>query len=352
MGFVMYHTFIAHRMKSIISDELLFDYFANRVTALQREQIANWMREPANEEQFFRCLHEWECQKPQYSVDLDERLALYQDFLNGKPSLTESVRVSDPLSVSFSSGFFQRWPLWMAASLLLVLGIGGWFFYDPLFYQTITTNYGETRSLYLPDGSKVALNANSSLRWPRFGFGTNSRNVQLSGEAKFAVTHLRNNQRFVVKTAKGVEVVVLGTEFTVFARSRETKVVLEKGKVVVQYPTATKQTQKLTLKPGDLVSFDQTGKPKRGTTSHPRDFAAWQQHQFVFDNTSLNEVSQLLSEIYNVQVFINDEELSAQTLTGSFHANSPDELLQAIANVMNINVVRHNEKIILTDTNQ
>ena len=337
-------------MKSIVTDELLFDYFAGRVTALQREQIADWMRGPGHEEQFYRCLDTWERRKPQYMAHLADGLSNYQAYLSGNLSAPDPARFSEPLVVR-SRGFFRTWPLWMAASALLILGLGGWFFRDALLNQTVATAYGETRSLRLAEGSRVVLNANSSLRWPRFGFGTQSRDVHLTGEATFDVTHLPDHQRFVVKTAKGVDIVVLGTEFSVFSRPRETKVVLAKGKVVVQYPTLTRQTRQLTLRPGDLVTFDTDGQPKRATTPKPRDFAAWQQQQFIFNNTSLDEVGQLLTETYGVQVFITGPELGKQTLTGSFHADSPDELLQAISSVMGINVVRQNEKIVLTDNN-
>ena len=97
------------------------------------------------------------------------------------------------------------------------------------------TAFGETRTVTLTDGSQVTLNANSSLRVPRFGFGKRTRDVTLLGEADFSIKHLPDDQRFVVQTDKNFEVVVLGTEFLVNTREKGTKVVLNKGKVRLLY---------------------------------------------------------------------------------------------------------------------
>ncbi|MEZ0608888.1 FecR family protein [Fibrella sp. WM1] len=346
-------------MNTTVSHELLFDYFAGRVTALQRETIADWLRDPANEETFYRCLDEWERRKPQYIANLTDALPTYRAFLEqtqppAAAVVPEAVAPTAPFQAVRRSWFSRNGLI--AASLTLVLLASGWLLRDHLLYQTIQTAYGETRSLQLADGSTVVLNANSSLRVPRFGFGKaiwgeKSRHVQLTGEANFAVVHTPDDQRFVVHTAKGLDVVVLGTEFTVFARPRETKVVLAKGKVLVNYPTSARRTEQLTLKPGDVVALDSGGRLQRATTPKPRDYAAWQRHEFIFNNTSLRDVGQLLTDNYGLQVRIVGDDLARQTITGSFHAENADELLQAISDVLGINVVRHDQQVVLNDNN-
>ncbi|GAB4025556.1 FecR family protein [Spirosoma koreense] len=336
-------------MKPIVSQELLFDYFAGRVTSLQRQLIADWLRDPANEEIFYRYLDEWERQKLQYMVDATDALPRYRAFLHHEQPAAEPT-VAPPNPPARST--FRNWlRVIQAASVVLLIGLIGWLCRDLIQYRTVTTTYGETRLLHLADGSKVMLNANSSLRVPRFGFSNRKREVLLTGEANFTVSHTPDDQRFVVHTIKGLDVVVLGTEFTVFTRPRQTKVVLAKGKVLVSYRASARQTGQLMLKPGDLVTLDNRGRLNRTTTAQPRDFAAWQQHRFVFDKTTLQEVGQLLTENYGIQVQINGEGLAQQTLTGSFHAKTADELLQAISEVMSINVVRHDDQVILSDNN-
>ncbi|GAB3991072.1 hypothetical protein GCM10028807_20150 [Spirosoma daeguense] len=338
-------------MNESINKQRLFDYFAGKATTLEKQQIDEWCRDPINEEQFYNWLDEWELSHLQYTASQPVALERYHSFLfagqpnDNQPIVADSDKVTErPRSVL---NRLSWWGWAVAASLLIMLGLFG--FREQLLNQTYTTEYGETRSLTLADGSKVVLNANSSLRVPRFGFGSHGRDVHLSGEANFSVIHTIDDQQFIVHTAKGVNVVVLGTEFTVFTRPRETKVVLAKGKVLVNYPTATQQIGQLMLKPGDLITLDGRGRLKRSTTHQPSDHAAWQRNQFVFDHTTLQQVGQLLTENYGIHVQINGDTLSHQTLTGSFHAETADELLQAISEVLGINVVRHDDQVVLTD---
>ncbi|MBD2704055.1 FecR domain-containing protein [Spirosoma sp. BT702] len=338
-------------MNESINKQRLFDYFAGKATALEKQQIDEWCRDPTNEEQFYNWLDEWEQSHLQYAANQSVKLEKYHSFLfAGQPNTNQSTVTESDKTPEPSRSFLNRLPWWslaVAASLLITLGIFG--FQEQLMNQTYTTTYGETQSLTLADGSKVVLNANSSLRVPRFGFGTHRRDVHLAGEANFSVIHTPDDQQFIVHTTKGVNVVVLGTEFTVFTRPRETKVVLAKGKVLVNYPTATQQIGQLMLKPGDLITLDGRGRLKRSTTRQPSDHAAWQRNQFVFDHTTLRDVGQLLTENYGIHVQINGDTLAHQTLTGSFHAENADELLQAISEVLGINVVRHDDQVVLTD---
>ncbi len=111
----------------------------------------------------------------------------------------------------------------------------GWFSRDSILYKTFETGYGKTTQIYLEDGSSVALNANSRLKIPRFGFYGDVRNVILDGEAEFSVSHTIDHKRFVVKTSDTFQVEVLGTQFSVFARPRGTKVALSHGKIRIDY---------------------------------------------------------------------------------------------------------------------
>ncbi|GAB3691483.1 FecR family protein [Spirosoma flavus] len=337
-------------MNESINKQRLFDYFAGKATTLEKQQIDEWCRDPTNEEQFYNWLDEWEQSHLQYTANQPVALEKYHTFLVADQANNQFIAADSGKTSERSRSLLNRLPWWgwaVAASLLITLGLVG--FQEQVLNQTYTTAYGETQSLTLADGSKVVLNANSSIRVPRFGFGSHRRDVYLTGEANFSVMHTPDDQQFVVHTTKGVNVVVLGTEFTVFTRPRETKVVLAKGKVLVNYPTATQQIGQLMLKPGDLVTLDGRGRLKRSTTRQPGDFAAWQRNQFVFDHTTLRDVGQLLTENYGIHVQINGDTLSRQTLTGSFHAENADELLQAISEILGINVVRHNDQVVLTD---
>ncbi|MBB3839333.1 ferric-dicitrate binding protein FerR (iron transport regulator) [Runella defluvii] len=334
-------------MKQDISKELIFSHFAHKSSPLQRKMIDEWLQIEANEEQYFAWLEEWEQTHPQYLPQSELALENYEAFLEANPHthLQAELAASEPV-VSSNRRYWFRWLA--AASVVLVLGGVGWLFRGSLLYQTYQTAFGETKSLLLPDGSKVTLNANSLLRLPRFGFGTKNREVFLKGEASFSVTHTPDHQKFVVKTNKQFEVVVLGTEFSVYARQRISKVVLSKGKVQVRYQQGRTQKQ-IVLTPGDLVTLDRENNMDKKAVSHPQNYAAWEQKRFVFEETSLQDVAYLLQENYGLEVEIKDKDLSERVIMGSFRAENVDQLLQSISELLDISVVRQGNRVQLSD---
>ncbi|GAB3322924.1 hypothetical protein GCM10027299_18720 [Larkinella ripae] len=331
-------------MESEVNKNLVFSYFARTASPLQRELIAQWLRAEKNEEQFYEWLEEWENSHPQYIAPTDTAHRHYTVFLARNPQATDEP---EPDSAELSPDHWNRKQWLVAASLLFLLGLAGLVFQKPLLYSTFETGFGETRSLQLADGSRVILNANSSLQVPRWGFGHRTREVLLAGEASFSVRHTPDHQKFVVKTKKNFEVIVLGTEFTVFARKRGARVALNKGQVRFQYGKGTDYKQ-LTMKPGEQVTLDPENrialKKVRPHHLHP----TWNEKRFVFDETPLQEVAYLLEENYGLQVSIRDSALASRVLMGSFRADNVDQLLQSISELLDINVVRQGKRVQLT----
>lgn len=332
-------------MNAEINKEFIFGYLSGKTSALQKQMVDEWVKKPANEALFYQWLVEYEYQHPQYIVNLPraiERFHLFANQFDENPTQRNEEK-NNQLPV--------RRPFWtylVAASLLFGLLTSSWLFRNTFIYQTYATTFGETKSLVLSDKTKVILNANSSLRVPRFGFGTETREVFLTGEAQFSVTHQVNNQQFLVKTSKGIEVLVLGTEFTVYARKRGAKVVLNKGKVKLRYQEGQTQKQ-LMMKPGDLVSLDQSNHLKQEITKQPEKFSAWTDHRFIFDDTTLAEFAKIMEENYGIEVIIKDETLSKRTLVGSFRAENADELLEIVSEIFNIKITKIGKSVLLTD---
>jgi ferric-dicitrate binding protein FerR (iron transport regulator) len=118
-------------------------------------------------------------------------------------------------------------------------------------YNTMSTPKGRQFQVTLPDGTKVWLNAASSLRYPTVFTGA-ERKVTVTGEAYFEVAH---NERmpFVVNVNDKEEVTVLGTHFNVNAYDNEKAIhtTLLQGSVkVVNRQPAVGNQQLAILKPG------------------------------------------------------------------------------------------------------
>ena len=186
--------------------------------------------------------------------------AIHQRIDDGEKIIPLPGRVSNP----------YKW-YWLAASVALVAGLFT-FFYSNLFFNSnvsISSGYGETKTVFLPDSSRVTLNANSRLSYAK-DWQQGSRDVYLEGEAFFEVRKVAQKptevsmapaayRKFRVLT-KEVTVEVLGTTFDVQNRRGETKVVLKSGKVKVLDHAAGKV---VTMKPGDMVRASQAGPRQR-----------------------------------------------------------------------------------------
>ncbi len=330
-------------MEHAINKPMLFRYLANRATPLERQAAEEWLKKAGDTETFHQWLLEWEMQSPQYLPDSD---AAYRALLER----IDSQETGTPETEKPIPGRHRlAWLNWrIAATITLLVCLGAWLLRQPLLYKTYETEYGQTSSFVLSDGSRVTLNANSSLRVPRFGFNSEIRQVDLSGEAEFSIRHTPTHQRFVVRTSDQFQVEVLGTEFTVFARPRGTRVALSEGKIRLDYGK-TAHRKKLLMKPGELVSMSPEGDLTLRHTDKPRLEAAWKEQRFVFNNTSVGEICALLKENFGLTVRPGNTEIAARTITGNFKAGTADDLLTVVGEVLNLQINKHKDHISLNN---
>ncbi|MDN5287883.1 MAG: hypothetical protein JWR38_4157 [Mucilaginibacter sp.] len=168
-------------------------------------------------------------------------------------------------------------------------------------YNTIETPQGGQYQVILPDGSKVWLNAFSSLKFPVSFLSQKERRVELSGEAYFEVEH-RKDLPFRVVTNKQV-VEVLGTHFDINAYPDETltRTVLLQGAVKL---TAGNNTA--VLKPGQQADLQRDIKV---TYVNAEDAVAWKNGYFKFDDEKLEAIMGSVARWYDVKVIFLDENL-------------------------------------------
>lgn len=328
-------------MEPLLIKRIVFDFFDGKATAIQRKYLEEWLTDEANHEAYYHYLDEWESQRPQFSVDAEKALTAYQRVLEDEQP---TVTPSKVLPVS-RSGLFQKWLPWGIAASVTLLGLlGAYVFRAQILYETHRTAFGQTSEYKLADGTEVTLNANSSLRVPRFGFGNKTREVYLEGEGEFKVTHTVNNQRFIVRTADRFQVEVLGTEFVVYARAKGKRVFLSKGKVKLDLP----QGQQLYMRPGNVVTVANSGRYRLTQTQTARPYVAWKDHWFYFDNTSLTEVANQIQEQFGIKVVVPEPKLAQRRIAGNFRAEQADDLFQILAELLTIDVVKKRHYIELT----
>lgn len=164
-------------------------------------------------------------------------------------------------------------------------------------YNTLATPRGGQYQLTLADGSRVWLNAASSIRFPA-SFTGNIREVEMTGEVYFEIKQLAD-MPFRVAIPGGVKLDVLGTDFNINAYHDEAgmKATLLSGAVKVTHNEAT-----ITLKPGQqaLLNKAQTLKVINGVDTDA--ITAWKNGLFNFPNASLQEVMRQLERWYDITI--------------------------------------------------
>lgn len=336
-------------MKASISKYALFEYLSGRANPLERQLTEKWIKREENSEIFYQWLMEYETRSPQFLPDHDYAIDKLLQRLHTNISSSDEENendVKDNFQQSILSDPFRRF--WLIAASVLLIASCGWWFRDPIQYKTYQTGYGQTTNLYLEDGSRVALNANSILKIPRFGFDSNVREVFLKGEGEFTVSHTIDNKRFVVKTSDTFQVEVLGTQFSVFARQRGTKVALRCGSVRIDYADDQRRKE-LMMEPGDLAILDKTGAVQLEKQQDPKTFAAWKEQRYVFNATSVQEITSMLEENFGKRINIEDHSIALRTITGNFKTKNADELLKTISEVLDLKIQTSGDSILLTN---
>lgn len=192
-------------------------------------------------------------------------------------------------------------------------------------YNELRTNKGKQYSLVLPDGSKVWLNAESSIRYPVV-FQGKERTVFINGEAYFEVA--RNPlMPFRVRVNDDVSVEVLGTHFNINAYNDEPHIEtsLIEGSVVV-----TRGDVQRKLKPGQQL---RTGKSGIGNINDVdmEEVLAWKNGTFFFRDAGIESVMRQLSRWYDVRVTYESKIPSGQ-FSGEIGRNlTLQQVLQGLA---------------------
>ncbi|WPU96113.1 DUF4974 domain-containing protein [Mucilaginibacter sabulilitoris] len=170
---------------------------------------------------------------------------------------------------------------------------------DKVAMNTMTTPRGGQYWVVLPDGSRVLLNAASSLTYPT-SFSGNERKVELTGEAYFEVAH--NAAKPFKVSSNGQTVEVLGTHFNINAYKDEPaiKTTLLEGKVKV---TANALNKAHFLQPGQQSVFNaQTFAVNQVETDG---VVAWTNGQFVFEGDNIQYIMRTVSRWYDVDITYN-----------------------------------------------
>lgn len=181
-------------------------------------------------------------------------------------------------------------------------------------YNTMTTPRARQYNLELSDGTKVWLNASSSITFPT-SFAANERKVILTGEAYFEVA--KDKKRPFRVSVNDMQVNVLGTHFNINAYDDEAAVntTLLEGSVLL-----TEKGKKVLLKPGQQAQKQKSGVIIVNDNVNLDEVMGWKNGVFYFDNASLQTVLRQLSRWYDVDV-VFEKGTPTRTFEGEIQRN-------------------------------
>lgn len=235
----------------------------------------------------------------------------------------------------------------MAASLLILLSLN---FFTNLFSSAeasiaMSTTYGSRSEVVLPDGSSVKLNAGSNLQY-HYDKVSQTRKVDFSGEAFFEVA--KSKKPFVIETADGLKVKVLGTKFNLstYPEDRITQTSLFEGKVEL----SKSGSSTLVLKPGEMAVWDKNSNEisfAKGEISHT---TSWMQNKLYMENMSLTDVCKYLERWYDVRITLSDAKLGEKIhYTGVLKEQTVLDVLNALCQLSAISYGLNGKEITIKE---
>ncbi len=227
----------------------------------------------------------------------------------------------------------RHWALRVAAALLLPVSLLCAFSLKKALepeteWMHVTTARSESRDLTLSDGTKVRLSPCSQLFYPA-EFRGKQRKVILIGEA-FLEVEKDPQRQFVVNTSK-MDVVVHGTKFnvTAFPEDEEDEVALLEGSVEMRFPG---EESSVFLAPGEFVKHNRlNGDVQRRSFSANYFEEVVAQGGLQFRDARLDDIVQVLTRHFNVNIIIQDPALENERYHASFINNEDVEtILEAL----------------------
>ncbi|MBE9467392.1 MAG: FecR domain-containing protein [Bacteroidetes bacterium] len=209
--------------------------------------------------------------------------------------------------------------------------------------ETIMASENKIIRFVLPDSSVVNLNKNSQISYNSSRLKKFDRKVKLSGEAYFEIEKL-DNRKFIVD-AGNLDVQVLGTKFNVKQNRIQTTVTLNEGKVRLLNFEKDKNEQ-IIMHPGDLVSYNSDLNKTEQKKVNASVYNIWSKDKLIFDNFSIEDLSEIFKIQYQKTLVINDNEFNG-IIMGSAPTNNLNLLLKSFSEILGKEINIQNDSIII-----
>ncbi len=327
----------------------IVNYLSGELTINDSEILNCWLAKSEKNKLIFDQFSEiWQASshhKLSKQIDTDKAWRDLQNQINIQNNNTKNIHWNEFIRIAavFIIAFF--------------LGGLGYYFIDkkketitePLYVEYVSP-LGSRSFVQLADGSKVWLNAGSTLKYKN-SYGENNRELQLTGEAFFEVAKNKGIP-FIVKTSE-IDVIALGTKFNVKAYSEEKTIetTLIEGSVKLESTTINLQ-ENILLKPNDKAVFTKgkqsidliayhkqnanqevtPAKPKLEIIEsvEPEPIISWKDQRWIINNEKLGDLAIKLERRYDVNFIFDNDLLKDYSFRGTLEDETLKQIMEAV----------------------
>ena len=328
--------------------ELLARYLAGECTEEEKAAVAaSIAADPERQRLVTLMSTAWETGAPQSAPSDVERLW-------GEVAHKTGIASSSGRTIRWSRPWLPPVRRYAVAALLVICSLAsfqaremGLFQWDSQATEwvTVAVENGGRDDLTLSDGTRIRLDAGSSLKYPA-KFGDEDRVVFLSGEGFFEVAP--NEEKPFVVHAYHAVVEVLGTKFNVRAWQPEQRVTVAVAEGRVSLGTEGTTPQAVELNRGQMSSLPQNGPPAAPRSVEIARYLGWMQRDALFDNAPLYEILYQLERWHDVQFLLDDDSIAAEQLTLQIRTQSLEDALELICALTGLEYQRADDSIRLT----
>ncbi|MCC6245827.1 MAG: FecR domain-containing protein [Gemmatimonadaceae bacterium] len=334
------------------SDGQLARYLAGELPAAERARIDMWVNaSPANRATIDQLRGALPSASTGSRWDVDAAWSRASGVINdgsaAAPARMPRVDVPEPRSSSRSARTWYAHPVWRAAAALVMMaGIGYLWRVRENTSRVVETRYstavGRARTIVLPDSTVVALGPSSTLRMPA-QYGGTTREVELTGEAWFRVTH-DATRPFTVRAGNAVTQDI-GTEFTVRALPDDStvRVTVYEGAASVRHRDATVE-RALLLRAHEVAKVTSSGDVQR-LVADSSSTVPWRNGQLTFDQATLVEVAAELRRWYPITVAPLDSALRGRRVSATLPTRDLGESLTILRLALGLTIVQRGDTV-------
>ncbi len=314
-------------------DNLIAKYLADECSAEEKTVLNHWIDESSRNAEYFRKMQKvWQgsgLETDQFSPDVDSAWKNLLAKIDEKEGIGRDLNPGPSL-----------WQQIVRVAAVIVLGVGLGFAVYQLYFIDSTaknlvykTGQGQPPSeLALPDGSVVWLSANSSVRYPEKFTGEN-REVFLEGMGFFEITP-DAAKPFIIRSSSATTK-VLGTSFNLRAYPDDDQVTVTVVSGVVSLSLPGDPSNEIILNKDEKGVYSEKDNLLSKGPNDDLNFMSWRTGRLTFENATLDEALTQLSEHYQTDIVLANDNPGKCRITATFDNQSMEDVLEVLVEIFN-----------------